>query len=104
MTRRPWTLIAPVFAIVYGGFYVVKQPVFIYYPLHDALTLERLAPEYGPGMLWYGWLTAGALVAAAAAWLAPARWAARVPPAASGAAVLGVMILIVIEELRGLFS
>lgn len=96
--ERTLAAFAPVFAIVYGLLYAAKQPVFIYYPLRGELSLERLAPDQGPAMLWYGWLAAGTLAGLIAAALVPARWATRLPASAAWITALLVMIVIVVEE------
>ena len=93
-------LFAPVFAIVYGALYAAKLPIFIYYPLHGELALERLPPNDGPGMLWYGWLAAGSVAGLTAVTLVPARWAARVPASAGLISALAGMVLILIGQLH----
>lgn len=97
-------MFAPSFALAYGALYAMKRPVFIFYPLRGEFALERLGTEYGPGMLWYGWLTAGLLAGAAAMAIVPPRLAARAPPAVTWLVVLVAMLLIVFEELRGLIA
>jgi len=104
MTRRSSGLFAPAFALVYGVLYAAKQPVFLYYPLHRVLALERLPATSGPGMLWYGWLTAGLVAGTATVLLVPARWTTRVPAAVSWLTVLAAMLLIAAGELHGLFA
>ncbi|MFO1511142.1 MAG: hypothetical protein U1F31_15410 [Steroidobacteraceae bacterium] len=104
MTRVRWTVFAPGFALVYGVLYALKQAVFIFYPLRGELTLERLGTEYGPGMLWYGWLAAGLFAGAIAMAIVPPGLAARVPPALTWLAMLAAMVLIILEELRGLIA
>lgn len=102
--QRSWRLFAPVFALVYAVLYATRRPVFVFYPLEGAVTLERLPHAEGPGMLWYGWLTAALLAALATSAAVPARWAARMPPGISWMAVLGAMTWVVVDELLQLFA
>ncbi len=101
---RSWTLFAPAFALVYGALYAAKRPVFIYYPLHREFALERLPEMHGPGMLWYGWLSAALLAGSTVTALVPAHWAMRVPPATTWLLTLFGMVLIASGELRGFLS
>ena len=100
LTRHPSV---PIFSILFGivyltCFYMDWAP-FRYYPDARAFYL-RPHPQAGPAILWYGWLTAAAVLSAAVAFVVPRRLAERLGPNWAWILPLLIVIGILIYEKR----
>jgi hypothetical protein len=99
-TRYPSVQIFSIlFGIVYLTCFYMDWAPFRYYPDTNAfhLTVHR---EAGPAILWYGWVTAAALVSAAIAFAVPRRLAERLGPTWAWIVPLVTVIGILIYEKR----
>ena len=76
--RRPSVeIFSMLFGIVYLTCFYMDWAPFRYYP--DRRTFHiKITPQEGPAILWYGWVTAAAVVSAAIAVLVPRRLAERI--------------------------
>lgn len=96
-------LLFPVlYCIAYVMLYALNIIVVLYYPEANAITRRPRPPNFGPGMLYYGWVSA-ALVAAAASFLVPERWVARVPSAVSWVFPALALVYVIYHERGWLF-
>ena len=87
------------FGIVYLTCFYMDWAPFRYYPDARAIYL-RPHPQAGPAILWYGWLTAAAVVSAAIAFAVPRRLTERLGPGWAWMVPLLTIIGILIYERR----
>ena len=98
--RRPSVeIFSMLFGIVYLTCFYMDWAPFRYYPDPRVFHLKA-TPQDGPAILWYGWVTAAAVVSAALAALVPRRLAERLGPAWAWAVPLVVVVLLLIYERR----
>jgi hypothetical protein len=87
------------FGIVYLTCFYMDWAPFRYYP--DARTFHlKITPQDGPAILWYGWLTAAALVSAAIALVVPRQLAERLPRGWTWVVPLVIVVLMFAYERR----
>ena len=98
--RRPSVeVFSMLFGIVYLTCFYMDWAPFRYYP--DAGTFHlKATPQDGPAILWYGWLTAAAVVSAAVAAVVPRRLGERLAPAWAWIVPLIVVVLMLAYERR----
>ncbi len=66
-----------VFPVVYTLAYYNEWAVFRFYPQVVQFHLAAQSYDFGPGMIYYGWVVLAFLAALAAAMLVPTRWISR---------------------------
>jgi hypothetical protein len=99
-TRHPSVQIFSIlFGIVYLTCFYMDWAPFRYYPEVSAFYLS-VHREAGPAILWYGWVTAAAVVSAAIAFAVPRRLAERLGPAWAWIVPVVTVIGILIYEKR----
>jgi hypothetical protein len=59
--------------------YYFNWPLLVYYPVVDELHVLPQGRAFGFPIYYYGWVATAVLIGAVAAWVAPSRWARRVP-------------------------
>ena len=98
--RRPSVeIFSMLFGIVYLTCFYMDWAPFRYYP--DARTFHlKITPQDGPAILWYGWVSAAAVVSAAVALLVPRQLAVRLQPAWAWAVPLIIVVLMFVYERR----
>ena len=87
------------FGIVYLTCFYMDWAPFRYYPDTRRFHLE-ITPQDGPAILWYGWVTAAAVVSAAIAVAVPRRLAERLGPGWVWVVPLVIVILLLLYERR----
>jgi hypothetical protein len=87
------------FGIVYLTCFYLDWAPFRYYPDTSAFFLKAHR-EAGPAILWYGWVTAAAVVSAAIAFAVPRRLAERLGPGWAWIVPVLTVIGILIYEKR----
>ena len=98
--RRPAVeIFSMLFGIVYLTCFYMDWAPFRYYPDHRTFHV-KVTPQDGPAILWYGWVTAAALVSAAIAGLVPRALAERMRPIWTWAVPLAIVILLLLYERR----
>ena len=98
--RRPSVeIFSMLFGIVYLTCFYMDWAPFRYYP--DARTFHlKITPQDGPAILWYGWVSAAAVVSAGVALLVPRQLAVRLQPAWAWAVPLIIVVLMFVYERR----
>ena len=98
--RRPSVeIFSMLFGIVYLTCFYMDWAPFRYYPDHRTFHI-KVTPQDGLAILWYGWVTAAALVSAAIAMLVPRRLAERLGPGWAWAVPLVIVVLLLVYERR----
>ena len=98
--RRPSVeIFSMLFGIVYLTCFYMDWAPFRYYPDHRTFHI-RVTPQDGPAILWYGWVTAAAVVSAAIAALVPRQLAERLRPSWAWAVPAVIVILLLVYERR----
>lgn len=98
--RRPAVQIfSMLFGIVYLTCFYMDWAPFRYYPDRRSFHIQ-VTPQDGPAILWYGWVTAAAVVSAAIALLVPRQLAERLGPVWAWAVPLVIVVLLLIYERR----
>jgi hypothetical protein len=99
-SRQPSVeIFSMLFGIVYLTCFYMDWAPFRYYP--DARTFHlKITPQDGPAILWYGWVSAAAVVSAAVALLVPRQLAVRLQPAWAWAVPLIIVVLMFVYERR----
>ena len=97
--RGALVIFSMLFGIVYLTCFYMDWAPFRYYP--DARTFHlRQTPQDGPAILWYGWVTAAAVVSAAVAAIVPRSLAERLHPRLAWLVALLVILGMFIYERR----
>jgi hypothetical protein len=87
------------FGIVYLACFYMDWAPFRYYPDTRAFHL-RMTPQDGPAILWYGWVTAAAVMSVAIAAVVPDRVASRLGPGWAWLVPLLAIVFLFIYERR----
>jgi hypothetical protein len=87
-------------SITYTLAYYFNWPLFRYYPAVNQISWHAQSPTAGASILWYGWLATAVLAGVVIAVVLPTHWVKRVWDDIQWSIPLGLVIAVLIYEMR----